>query len=155
MMTLIWAFLIGILIPVQAGTNGRMIKYLGHPTYSGLWNFASGAVVMAVVAAMVRWGGLFASATVRAPGQPLPHNPWWVWFGGAMGAVFVTSSATLAPRIGALMLTVLLMAGQLVAAIGVDHFGIVGFPQRAVSVWRVAGILVVIIGVAMVYKGSK
>jgi transporter family-2 protein len=155
MMTLILGFCIGVLIPVQAGANGRMIRYLGHPVYSGLWNFASGAVVMAIVAAAVRYGGLFASSAVREPGSAPPVNPWWAWCGGAMGAVFVTSSASLAPKIGALMLTVLLMAGQLVAAAGVDHFGAVGFPQKDLSPMRIAGVLVVVLGVAMVYKGSR
>jgi len=55
-----------------------------------------------------------------------------------------------APRLGAATLVALILAGQAIASLLVDHFGWVGFPEHAVTPGRLAGVLLVASGVALV-----
>lgn len=151
-LTLVWGFCVGIFLPVQAGANGRLIRHLGHPVYASLWSFATAAVIMAFFSVLVRYMGMFGSSQVRAAAGVA--TPWWAWLGGAMGAFYVTSAASLAPKVGALMLTLVLLAGQLIASLGLDQFGMAGFPQRNLSPMRIGGVIVVVAGVMMVFKGT-
>ena len=50
------------------------------------------------------------------------------------------------------MLT-LAVAGQLLTAILIDHFGILGVTARAMSLGRLAGVLLVIVGALLVRRG--
>ena len=50
--------------------------------------------------------------------------PWWGWLGGACGAVYVTSVFLLIPEIGAAPTVALTVAGQQLAAVLVDRYGL-------------------------------
>lgn len=139
-----WAFAVGALLSVQVGMNAALRGALGHAAYAALVNFAIGTL------------GLFAFAlAVRTPapaGAQIAHAPWWAWLGGLFGALYVASSAVLGPRLGAAMLTALVVAGQMLAALAVDHYGLVGFPEHPVNVARVVGAVLVIGGVVLLTR---
>jgi transporter family-2 protein len=78
--------------------------------------------------------------------------PWWAWFGGTMGAVYVTAATVLAPRLGAANLTALVVAGQLCATLALDHFGLVGFPVHHVNPARIAGAGLLFVGALLVLR---
>ena len=61
----------------------------------------------------------------------------------------------LAPRIGLLSLIVLVIAGQLFTSMAIDHFGLIHMAVRKVSAVRVAGALVVALGVAITLFGDR
>jgi transporter family-2 protein len=73
-----------------------------------------------------------------------------VWIGGALGVVYVVGSIVSAPKHGAATLIALVVAGQGVASIVVDHFGWVGFEPRHVTPGRLVGIALVGAGVLLV-----
>ncbi len=73
----------------------------------------------------------------------------WVLLNGVCGATIITIAALTFPRIGAAPVIVLMVAGQLITAIILDHFGVLNLPRHPLSFLRVAGIAVVIIGVIM------
>jgi len=76
--------------------------------------------------------------------------PWWVWLGGALGAFYVLGSIVAAPRLGAVTLFVVILAGQALASLAVDHFGWVGFEEHPVNALRLAGVALLAAGVALV-----
>jgi transporter family-2 protein len=88
--------------------------------------------------------------------KPLPSGgrlgaaPWWVWVGGALGAFYVAGAVVTAPKLGAATLIALVVAGQAVASLVVDHFGWVGFEQQHISAGRIAGMILVVAGVSLV-----
>ena len=88
--------------------------------------------------------------------KPLPsasklgQAPWWVWIGGALGAFYVAASIVTAPKLGAAQLVALVVAGQALAGLVVDEFGWVGFEPKHISAGRVAGMVLVGAGVALV-----
>ena len=67
-----------------------------------------------------------------------------------MGGFFVVAAAVTAPHLGAATLIALVMAGQSLASLLVDHFGWVGFDQHHLSAGRLGGMVLVAAGVVLV-----
>lgn len=146
---MVWVYLLitllaGALMPLQAGVNAQLSRWVGSPAAAALVSFAVGAL------------GLFAYCLLlRAPAPEwgaLASSPWWVWVGGLLGAVFVTAAATLAPRLGAATFISLSIAGQVLVSILLDQFGLVGFAQRPATPMRILGALLLVAGVLLVRK---
>ena len=76
--------------------------------------------------------------------------PWWLWTGGLLGAFFVIGSLTAAPKIGAASLVAFVVAGQILAALALDHFGIAGYSTQAFSPWRLVGAAMLMGGVVLI-----
>jgi bacterial/archaeal transporter family-2 protein len=139
---LLFGFAAGAVLPVQFGINAQLATWLDSPVRAAFVSFLTGAIVLAGAAALVF--------------KPLPsvsrlgHAPWWVWLGGALGAFYVAGSIVAAPRLGATALIAVVIAGQSLASVVVDHFGWVGFEPKHVSPGRVLGMVLVGAGVAFV-----
>jgi transporter family-2 protein len=70
--------------------------------------------------------------------------------GGLLGAIYVTVNIMLAPRIGIAALMALGIAGQLFTALLIDRFGLFELVERGLTVGRVSGALLVLVGALMV-----
>lgn len=139
------AALCGIAIAAQAGVNATLGRALASPVHAALVSFAVGTVALALVAA--------ARRDALPPAGALAGVPWWAWTGGLLGAGFVAITIALAPRLGAAALLTGVLAGQLLAALLLDHFGWLGFAPRAVTLTRIAGVALVAAGAALVRLG--
>ena len=49
----------------------------------------------------------------------------------------------------------LIVAGQMVAALALDHYGWLGFPVRPLDAWRIGGALLVVCGMFLLARGSE
>lgn len=76
--------------------------------------------------------------------------PWWAWSGGILGAVFILLVILLLPSLGAATLLALVVAGQMTAAVLMDHFGAFGLAQQSLSISRLLGVALVIAGVVLI-----
>lgn len=133
----------GALAAVQAPTNAMLNGPLGSPVNAALVSFLVGAAVLAVAAlALGARPDLGAAAGL----------PWYAWLGGAYGAVFVVAAAFAAPRLGVAQLIVLIIAGQLLMSLALDHFGAFGLPRRPIDWSRVLGVVLVFAGVLLVRR---
>jgi transporter family-2 protein len=92
-----------------------------------------------------------ASGVRVAPGG-FSTVPAWAWFGGLLGASYVASVTVLGPRLGAVALLALVLLGQMAAALLVDHFGIVGYPQTTITPSRLVGVVLLVVGVLLVVR---
>jgi transporter family-2 protein len=132
----------GTCIPTQAGINARL----------SLW--ARSAVLAATISFLV--GTVVLTGYVLAARLPLPAlrsaaaQPWWLWSGGVLGAFFVAVTIYLAPRLGATNMLAWVLAGQMLAAMTLDHFGLLGYPLHPLSLGRLAGIVLLIAGVLLI-----
>lgn len=136
---------LGALLPIQGAANSRFAAVVGSTWWSAIVNFAVGLVAL-----------LLAAAVVRAPGPTaakLASVPPWTWIGGVIGACFVAGAAHLIPKIGAVMLVLCAVAGQMAASLAIDHFGLLGLEPRPVSLMRAAGVVLLAGGVALVKMG--
>ena len=145
------AFCVGIAMSVQAAVNSQLASSIGaNSVAAALVSFSCGTVaLLGMAVAKDGLGGL--GATLAA----LPSQPLWKFAGGFLGAAFVFGTVFLAPRIGLLSLIVLVIAGQLFTSMAIDHFGLVHMAVRKVSAVRLAGALVVALGVAITLFGDR
>jgi len=132
----------GFCIPVQAGINAQLNLWTRSPVLAASISFAIGTLA------------LFGYALAARIPFPSPSHfataPWWVWLGGLLGAYFVYSTVVLAPRIGATSMLALILAGQMLASLVLDHFGWLGYPIQPVSLQRLLGALLIGSGVYLV-----
>ena len=70
--------------------------------------------------------------------------------GWLLRATYVTSVFTLIPEIGAAPVVALTVAGQQLTSIAVDRHGLLRLPQRRISARRLAGVGLLLAGVALI-----
>jgi bacterial/archaeal transporter family-2 protein len=143
-LTLALAVLAGVLMAIQAPTNALLGKASGSPVVAAFISFVVGTAALGAAVAA-------GSGRLLAPG--LRGVPWYAWLGGLYGAFFVAVAAFGAPKIGVGPLLTAAIAGQLVGAIVLDHFGLLGLTRQPVSVEKVAGVALVLAGAALVRRG--
>lgn len=141
---LLLALVAGILVAVQAPTNAILAKASGSPVVAAFISFLVGTVALAALVAAT-------SGRVFAP--ELRDVPWYAWVGGLYGAIFVAVAAFAAPRIGIGVLLTAAIAGQLLAAVILDHYGFFGLPRQPVNLTRIAGVALVLAGAVLVRRG--
>jgi transporter family-2 protein len=130
------------MLPFQFGINAQLAHWLDSPLRATLVSFAVGTLALLAVA-LVFVRGVPASDRVAAA-------PWWVWAGGFLGAFYVLGSVVTAPKLGAATLVAVILAGQAVASLLVDHYGWVGFDENPITPGRLLGMALVAAGVALV-----
>ena len=135
------AVLAGTMLPLQAAINARLARVVGSPVWAAA---ISGLVLTAALA-------LLALAMVRA----LPRTtgidslPWWAWTGGLCGAVVLSATTTIAPRLGTASMIALVMFGQVVCSLALDHFGMFGLTQQPITGKRFAAAALLLSGAAL------
>ena len=137
------AAMVGAGLTVQVGMNATVRFAIGSPVLAAIVNFVVGlaALILVAVVSGSRW----------APGSTATV-PAWAWFGGLLGAMYVASTTVLGPRLGAAALLARTLAGQMLAALVVDHYGIIGFPQSPVTPSRLFGAALLVAGVLLLMR---
>jgi bacterial/archaeal transporter family-2 protein len=108
---------------------------------------ASSALGVALLgAAMLALQTPWPSATT------LRAAPASAWLGGVFGAVYAIVTVLLVRHLGAATLIALVVAGQLVCSVALDHFGVLGFETRSATSWRLAGCGLMLAGFFLIWK---
>ena len=141
--SIVLAALIGMVLPLQALLNARLGALTQGPLFASFVSFAVGTVALALV--------LLATRTPWPSVRELAALPAWLWLGGLIGAVFVFSGTLLVPRLGAAGLICLIVFGQVVGSLLVDHFGVLT-ASRPVDLTRLAGAVLVCVGALLVVR---
>ncbi|OCP38215.1 DMT family transporter [Ensifer sp. LC163] len=136
----------GAVVPLQAGANAVLGRLIGHP----LW---ATAVSLGVSLALIIPIMIAFRVPMPSPGAAL-KGPWWIWIGGAAGVIYITAALLLAPKLGAASFIVAAIAGQMAVSIIIDHFGLMGFPEKQVSVARLVGVALIISGMVITQIAS-
>jgi bacterial/archaeal transporter family-2 protein len=136
-------FLAGGMVALQAPTNAMLAKAGGSPVLAALISFTVGTIAL-----LLAW---FASGN-RPAVSSFSALPWYAWLGGLYGAMFVAIAAFAAPRIGLAALITIGIAGQVAMALVLDHVGVLGLPREPISIGRLAGALLVLVGVVLVRR---
>jgi len=138
----LFAIAAGAMLPIQFGINAQLASWVDSPLRATLVSFVVGTLALAVV--------MLVAARDWPPLSRMESAPWWVWVGGLLGAFYVLGSVVAAPKLGAATLVAVILAGQAVASLLVDHFGWVGFEENPITLGRLAGVAFVAVGVALV-----
>lgn len=137
-------FVAGACLPLQAGINGQLARQVSSTLSAALISFLVGSLALLLLVLLQR-----ETPSLSA----LKGLTWWHWSGGLLGAFFIFTAAFAGPRIGALLLMVLVLAGQLGMALLLDHFGWAGFRQAPVSAGKLAGLTLIVAGIWLIRRG--
>lgn len=146
MLTLV-AVGVGVLIALQPALNTQLSRSLGHPYFGAFTNFAVGFAAIALLGIALIRPGLPKASDIAAA-------PWWSWGGGLLGAMLVTLAILLLPKLGAVLMISAILVGQLIAASLIDQFGLFGVSHQSLSPARIAGIVLLIVGLVFVQMGA-
>ncbi|HQY30107.1 MAG TPA: DMT family transporter [Thermomicrobiales bacterium] len=128
---------------VQVGINSELRSLVGNPYQTALISTLVSTIFLIAVSLAVYH-------------RPIPEGyvfremDWWMWTGGIIGALFVAGTAALVSRLGSSVMFTLIILGQLGGAIVIDHFGWFGLDEHPITLTRVAGIALVIVGAVVV-----
>ncbi len=142
LLSLVIVLLVGAGYPLQAGINATMAGFQGHPLMAALTNTAVASLMLMVVILALRvplpaFAGLVAA-------------PWWAWTGGCLGGIFVLSSLTLAPKLGAAVFVSTSIVGTMAASLVIDHYGFLVYRPQPITLLRVVGAILVVTGMLMI-----
>ena len=143
-LTLSLALFAGILMAVQAPTNALLGKASGSPIVAAFISFVVGTVAL---------GAMVAASSGRLFAPELKSVPWYAWLGGLYGAFFVAIATFGAPKVGVGPLLTAAIGGQLIGAVILDHYGLLGLARQPVSIEKVGGVILVLVGAWLVRRG--
>jgi transporter family-2 protein len=128
----------GIATSFQATTNAGLAKHVG----------LGAALVVNTVVVLLGAIGLWLATGARTTFFPA-GTAWTLYLGGFFGFVIVAAAAFVFPKLGAAWAVALMVLGQSMAALTIDHFGLIGMEPVAVTPQRLLGISLVAAGVAV------
>lgn len=137
------AFLAGAFLPLQAGLNNKLAKTGGSPVHASMISFAVGVVALVIYI-------LLTSQNVSWKG--IREAPAYAWAGGILGAFYVTVIVLAFPKIGPGLTFGLVVAGQLLISMLMEHFQVLGAQLQPVSIGRIVGMLLIIGGVLIMKR---
>jgi bacterial/archaeal transporter family-2 protein len=137
------ALVAGVAGSVQVAVMGRLGERVG-----ALEALAFASVLTALIATVL----LLAARGSLAGIGDAARQPLWLWLGGAMSALIVFTVTFAAPRVGTAATIALLIAGQLAMGVVIDRFGLFGLERIGLGGARVAGVLLLAAGAALMLR---
>jgi bacterial/archaeal transporter family-2 protein len=144
---LLSALIGGAILPVQVALNTLLRRYVGEPMQVTFISYLAGTLASLVICT-------FAQYPVPAL-TTLSQTSWWMWIGGCLGTLYVWSTIFATPNIGAALTLGLTIAGQMIAALLLDHYGAIGLTKYTASPERITGVVLVILGVSLVAYAKR
>ncbi len=141
---LVFSVLAGVLVPFQSAINGLLSQSMKHPLQATLISFAGGVLALLIILLVIQ------------PDIPkwaeIKGLPWYLFIGGVLGVVFVTSALLSVPRIGATNFLGAVLLGQVIGSLIIDQFGLLQVPVQPITIKRIVGIIAIGIGVWLVQQ---
>ncbi len=132
----------GASVALQQVLNANLRIQIGSPWWAAFVSYLVGLLFT------------FAIALV-APGPKLTEvfpkdGNWLPWMGGIFGATFIAITILMVPKLGAATTISLIVVGQMILSLTLDHFGLLGLPEQPITLLKLAGAGFLILGVAMI-----
>lgn len=138
------AVITGSLIPFQTSMYAQLGKSLQSSFYATFVVFLVAALTSVLLIAFTRSPIPTLSLVDAAPA--------WSYLGGVVGALYVVMVTMLTPRLGIGNITVLILLGNIMAAMVIDQFGWLGAAVHAVNPCRLLGVVLIVAGVYLTKK---
>jgi len=139
----ILALIAGAMTAYQPLINAKLGQHLDSPIWASFVSFAVGTVLLLGV------GFLMNGKFMQWETEGLK---WWMFIGGALGAVFVTVALYIVPYLGVAAMISLFIAGQLVMAALLDHFGVLSETANPITLTKLLGLTLLGIGAIITVK---
>jgi len=116
-------------VALQPSINARLAQKIGI-LESACISFAVGTLVLLLVVFISGRGSL----------KGIYSATWWELTGGILGALFVSLTILVVPRIGTAATMAAIIAAQLTTGLVLDHFGLFGFKVFPFDLKRLMGL---------------
>lgn len=138
-------FIVGTIIPVQAIVNARLGRQIGGALMGSLMSFFTGFICLLVLNLVVNKDAFVLNKFMNA-------GPWYVWFGGLIGAIFVGYITWINQQQGVALTFALVISGQLFISLLVDNYGWFGSAIRTITLEKILGVVLIIAGIILIKK---
>ena len=108
---------------------------------TALLSFTVGTIVLALM--------VFFQSAEKPSVAELANIPWLLWIGGCLGVYAISMSIYTAPKLGFLTFSGLVIFGQLVISMLLDHFGLLGTDKTPINWQRLLGSIIIFVGVLL------
>jgi transporter family-2 protein len=140
MLTILIGLIIGIGLPIQTSINSRLKISVGSPFVASLISFSLGTLFLALIT-------IFIDKSLFFPLILFEREPVWLWLGGLLGVIYLTSNILLFPKLGSVQTVIMPILGQIIMGLIIDNFGLFGSLVKPLKWNRVVGAILVIVGV--------
>jgi transporter family-2 protein len=137
------AFIGGAMTSYQPLINAKLSQQLGSPVWASFVSFAVGTVALLALGLIM--SGKFMTLETG-------EFKWWMWTGGLLGAVFVTIALYVVPYMGVATMIAVMIAGQLIAAAILSHFGILSEVAHPITLQKLIGLSLLVLGAVITLK---
>jgi bacterial/archaeal transporter family-2 protein len=129
---------LGVVLTVHLAMNGKVGAAINNPPVANALFWCIGALT-AVIIGLTGW----QSGALNGLSQVNPL----LLTAGAMGACLVFAIAWIVPQVGAGPFFVILLAGQVLSAMFISHYGLLGSPLQPVTMTHLVGASIMVVGV--------
>jgi transporter family-2 protein len=133
------AIVAGVAAAMQAAINAGLARSVG----------LGPALIVNTVVVLLGTIGLWMTMGATRTFFPAGAS-WTLYTGGLFGFMIIASLTLVFPKIGAAYAIALMVGGQCLAALLIDHFGIMGMPREPLTMQRLLGVALVAAGVVTV-----
>lgn len=138
---IILALVAGTFLPLQGALNTRLGSAAQSPVHASMISFIIGALAVALYVFLTRQSVSLAG---------LRTAPAYAWLGGILGAFYVTVIILAFPKLGPGLTFALVVAGQMIISMVLEHFDILVAQQHPITPWRLGGVALIIAGVVLI-----
>ncbi|MCH7335513.1 DMT family transporter [Acinetobacter sp. NIPH 2699] len=132
---------VGVAMAFQTAINAQLREYLDSPLQAAFLSFLVGTVILAFL--------VYFQSAAKPDLNELSQIPWFLWIGGLLGVYAISMSIYTAPKLGFLTFSGLVIFGQMVISMLLDHFGWLGTDKTPINWQRLLGSIVIFIGVLL------
>ncbi len=136
--------LAGVAMTIQSGINSQLRVAINHPFMAAFVSFFVGTIALIFI--------LLFSKQPLPPMEAYTGINWYKFSGGLFGVLVVTVTLLSVKEIGVANMFVLVIAGQLITAVCMDHFGVLGLNVSPITLQKLAGIIFLVAGAWLVNK---
>lgn len=136
----------GIAIAIQPAVNAGLAAKTGLPPA-----LIINSIVVLIATILAYYYVVFTNPRQTMSFFP-EATPWYLYLGGIGGFIVIITTAWVFPILGAGFALALLVLGQGVAALAIDHFGFLGMAVRTATPERLLGLLCMVAGVVLLRK---
>jgi transporter family-2 protein len=131
------AVLMGIVMSIYLPMNSSVSKYIGSPITANVTFFTVALLTSIVI--FIIFGEFHSIYNIK-------DVPVYLYSTGIISAFIVLGMTFLIPYLGARRFFILGVAGQILMAVLVSHFGILESPRDAVTIKKLIGAFLVVFG---------
>ena len=131
------AFFLGVLMSIYLPMNSSVSRHVGSPFAANVTFFF---IALLTSISIFFLNGQFDSL------NKIKEVPTYLYLTGFISAFMILGTTCLIPHLGARKFFILLISGQIIMAILISHFGILESPKDPISIKKLIGASVVIIG---------